>query len=71
MTLIGKRYICDRCKAEAFVRYIGTKEMDGGWTQIQNFEKPENWTWERDIGDLCPNCSKTYKEMIESFKNLE
>lgn len=42
MTVIGKKYICNRCKAETFVRYIGTKEMDGGWTQIQNFEKPEN-----------------------------
>lgn len=41
MTVIGKKYICDRCKTETFVRYIGTKEMDGGWTQIQNFEKPE------------------------------
>lgn len=29
MNVIGKKYICDRCKAEAFVRYIGTKEMDG------------------------------------------
>ena len=71
MTVIGKKDICDRCKTETFVRYIGTKEMDGGWTRIQNFEKLENWTWENDIGDLCPNCSKTYKEMIESFKNLE
>ncbi len=25
MTVIGKRYICDRCKSEVFVRYIGTK----------------------------------------------
>lgn len=71
MTVIGKKYICDRCKKETFVRYIGTKEMDGGWTQIQNFEKPEDWTLEHDIGNLCPDCSKAYKEMIESFKNIE
>ena len=68
MTVIGKRYICDRCKSEVFVRYIGTKEIDGGWTQIRNFEKPENWTWEHDIGDLCPKYDQSsYLERAVAF----
>lgn len=38
MTVIGKKYICDRCKTETFVCYIGTKEMDGAGLRFRTLK---------------------------------
>lgn len=68
MNQIGKEYTCDRCGAKVFVRYIGEKDLDGGWTKVYNFEKPTDWGYDTKIGDMCPECTKKFNEMIENFK---
>lgn len=53
-----------------FCRRTGTKDMDGGYTQWDTFEKlPEGWeTHCEGIGLLCPECNVEYSAMQEEFK---
>lgn len=71
--LCGKKIVCDRCGEEVFLRYIGEKEFDGGWTKMQYFEPfPEDWTntpmMQRNgkyiTYHLCPKCSDEYDRLI-------
>ena len=34
----GKMIICERCGSEIFLKETGKTEMDGGYTNIQNYE---------------------------------
>lgn len=72
----GQMRICDRCKKTVFLKTIGEGETDGGYTRWNKFEEANGWTVERDIGDMCPDCSSLFEEMkskfkrdIENFKN--
>ena len=71
----GELRTCDRCGKTQFFKTIGDGERDGGYTRWNKFEEPVGWTMERDIGDLCPECSSLYEKMknefLEKFKNLE
>lgn len=66
----GRLYSCDRCREKVFCFRTGTKEMDGGYTEWDTFEKlPEGWkTYYDGIGLLCPECSAEYSDMQAVFK---
>ena len=50
MNVIGKKYICDRCKAEAFVRYIGTSvNIAKTGLAILIIKRIANWTIKKKI----------------------
>lgn len=68
---IGKCLTCDRCGKTVFLPWEGTEEWDGGYSEIQHFaKKPEGWTKNVDIGDLCPDCSELYQTMMHAFKEM-
>lgn len=68
---IGKLLSCDRCGETIFLKWEGMSEFDGGYSKIQHFEKvPEGWTKNRDVGDLCPDCSELYQTMMHAFKEM-
>ena len=74
----GELRTCDRCKKEQFFKTIGDGETDGGYTRWNKFENAKGWTTERDIGDLCPDCTellnilkRNFKKEVEKFKNKE
>ena len=66
----GKLIECCRCKKRLFIAQTGVDEYDGGFTQIETYEKkPEGWTVGREIGinDLCPECSAEWEQVIAKF----
>lgn len=71
MKVNGRLRTCDRCGKMAFAKHIGDGEADGGWSRWNKFESLEGWCWEKDIGDLCPECTKEWERMKESFKQKE
>lgn len=52
----GKLYTCDRCGNQAFFRI-----NNAGFLEVRN-----DWMHEPNI-DLCPDCSKLYRDMIKRF----
>jgi hypothetical protein len=74
----GELRTCDRCGVTKFFKTIGDCVTDGGYTRWNKFEEAKGWTTERDIGDLCPECSevlenikKKFKQKVDEFKNKE
>lgn len=67
---IFKRYICDFCGKIEYKEYLGTKEFDGGYTAVNEFE-PTSYNTLR-IGDkgykLCPECMNKIENFIEAYK---
>lgn len=63
----GQQRTCDRCGGTGFFKTIGEGETDGGYTRWNKFEEATGWTTEYEVGDLCPSCSKLYKNMKEVF----
>lgn len=66
----GQLLTCDRCGANTFLKHIGDKTLDGGYTKFNRFEdKPEGWGSPRDVKylDLCPLCYDVYKRTLEKF----
>ena len=64
----GQLRTCDRCKKEQFFKTTGDGETDGGYTRWNKFEDAIGWTVETEIGDMCPKCSKEFKELKSKFK---
>lgn len=67
----GRIYSCDRCGDKIFVKTIGEKEMDGGFTRYNTFEDmPEGWGYDCRVGmDLCPECKKELDSIIALYKD--
>ena len=64
----GKLVSCDRCEAEVFLKCTGEGELDGGFTRWNIFEEfPEGWEYHCEVGRLCPDCNKKYKELVNTF----
>lgn len=64
----GQLRTCDRCGEAVFFKTTGEKEMDGGFTRWNTFEKAEGWSVEIGIGDLCPACTIELEVLKEKFK---
>lgn len=69
--IIGKKWICERCKKEVFLKCIDEKSLDGGFTKEYKFEKlPDGWGREI-VGfkstEFCPECRKEFKRLCGSF----
>lgn len=65
----GKLLTCDLCGATVFLKYIETKDYDGGFTHVRRYEgRPEGWqTWHIDDivnSTLCPSCDKKMNEAL-------
>lgn len=67
----GKLYTCDRCGAHVFLRCLGELSMNGGFTRYAKYEDfPDGWMMNGER-DLCPKCSKLYRNMIKQFMGDE
>lgn len=67
-TQIGKLVICDRCGKQIFLKNIGTKYLSGGFEEYPQYEEmPNDWEYCSEIGYLCGECNKLYKQTIDSF----
>lgn len=64
----GKLVSCDRCGKEHFLKLIGTKDLDGGYSRYDEFEDlPEDWLFLSQIGSLCPHCAGLFRAFIHKF----
>lgn len=63
----GMLYTCTRCGATEFVKLIDERYLDGGYTPHREYEKPEGWLRENEMGDLCPNCADVFKLFVTNF----
>lgn len=64
----GQLVSCDRCGTQIFRKCAGEGEADGGFTRWNKFEPyPEGWEYVSDIGRVCPECNKKYKELLNTF----
>lgn len=64
MTLIGKKYLCDRCGESAFGEYTGSVSLYNALHD--NFNKPDGWIT-TDDRDLCPKCAAKYNSIMRDF----
>lgn len=65
---IVKLIVCDRCRFECGLDYVGTDYLDGGFTKVNKFmEPPEGWKHHQDTGLLCPACNAKYDKLIQQF----
>lgn len=65
----GKLVTCDVCGSEAFVRFTGTKEADGGYGKWRGYEPlPNGWNAVHVNGmrSVCPTCSVRIKRAIDT-----
>lgn len=70
MQIEGKKYICDRCGAETFVKRKEDAVLDGGFTREKIYESAEGWTRQNrgnEWCDLCPTCSEKLQGVIDNF----
>lgn len=71
----GKLLTCDRCQKTRFLKYLGDTELDGGFTQIANFEDDPDWqthaTVQGKYVTLCPACAEEWMNLGISFMGRE
>ena len=60
--------VCDRCDKSVFLKKESVTTLDGGHTKIDNYEQATDWKWFASTGDLCPECAKEWRELLEQFK---
>lgn len=62
----GQLLTCDRCYASVFLKCTSVTFSGSQW--LNKFEKtPAGWVENTEIGDLCPACSKEYKQLKHEF----
>ena len=65
----GKLLTCDLCGATVFLKYVETKDYDGGFTHVRNYEDiPEGWISIHFGGivfnTLCPSCNERMNDAL-------
>ena len=56
MKILGKMYICERCRKDVFIKYTGSRPYCDNMTvhiSADGFNTPVGWT-KHDNMDLCP-----------------
>lgn len=62
---------CKRCGKTVFLKYLSTKELDGGFAKVDQFEKmPDGWRNIFEIGTLCPVCAEKWEKAIQEFMEV-
>lgn len=70
----GKLLTCDLCGETVFLKYVETKDYDGGFTKARVYEdRPDGWqTWivtNVIHNTLCPSCNKRMQEALLACVN--
>ena len=65
----GKLLTCNRCGNTVFLKFLEKVDMDGGFSpSYDKYEnKPKEWMWNSEIGDLCPKCAREFQLFILRF----
>lgn len=65
----GKLLTCDVCGKSTFLRFVGEKEADGGYTRWREYEKSDGWIMNVHVGDIwlknvCPECGELLRKSL-------
>lgn len=69
MTAIeGKMLTCDVCGKSLFLKFVGKREADGGYTKWREYENADGWTSVRvgkiSLGNVCPKCDELLQNAL-------
>lgn len=70
----GKLLTCDLCGEAVFLKYLETKQYDGGFTKERRYEdRPDGWqTWHvANVihSTLCPSCNERMQKALLACVN--
>lgn len=64
----GKMLTCDMCGKSIFLKFVGEKEADGGFTKWREYENADGWTSLRfgkiNFGNLCQSCNERLQNAL-------
>lgn len=74
MTAIeGKMLTCDVCGKSIFLKFVGEKETDGGYTKWREYENAEGWSsvyvGKIGLGNVCPKCFELIEKSLTEIIN--
>ena len=69
----GKLLTCDVCGKSTFLRFVGEKEADGGYTRWREYENADGWT-SINVGkirlkNVCPECGELLQKSLTEIIN--
>lgn len=60
--------ICDRCGETTYLKHLGKKDLDGGYSSYDEYERlPDDWMYGTEYGYMCPSCASMFKDMVGRF----
>lgn len=67
-TTEGKLLTCDVCGKSIFLRFVGEKQADGGYTKWREYENADGWTsihmGEIRLQNVCPECGELLRKSL-------
>lgn len=64
----GKMLTCDMCGKTIFLKFVGEREADGGFTKWREYENADGWTnphfGKINLGNLCPSCNERLQNAL-------
>lgn len=75
MTAIeGKMLTCDVCGKSLFLKFVGEREADGGYTKWREYENADGWTMNVHVGEIwlknvCPECGELLQKSLTEIIN--
>ena len=69
----GKLLTCDVCGKSTFLRFVGEKQSDGGYTKWREYENAEGWTsihvGKIRLQNVCPECGELLQKSLTEIIN--
>jgi len=70
----GKLLTCDMCGKSVFLKFVGEKEADGGYTKWREYEKSDGWIMNVHVGNIwlgnvCPECGELLQKSLTEIIN--
>lgn len=70
----GKLLTCDVCGKSVFLKFVGEKQSDGGYTKWREYEKSDGWIMNVHVGDIwlknvCPECGELLQKSLTKIIN--
>lgn len=64
----GKMLTCDVCGKSIFLKFVGEREADGGYTKWREYENADGWSsihvGKISLGNVCPKCFERIEKSL-------
>ena len=65
--LLGAEYECARCGKTVFTPISDAHMVTNIAKQLITPQRPDDWKFHPETGDLCPDCEKAFQEAVDEF----